>query len=203
MTHSPQWVYDHFGRPAWASAGGYCCAFRGFATESKGSVLIHAYDLETGGRIGFVYDRLPSGAQWQVVGVVYDAEHSTNPKHLQQFFPNGAPRTARLATCLDKDFYHLSESEISGGEVSAPAIFAIWNAPHGRLFYGQYLAPPLQTRYDPVSASDVPVLPRSLDELPMTEFGYFESVGKVMDLHIDTDEDFSITTINKTCVRGG
>ena len=46
MTHSPQWVYDHFGRPAWASAGGYCCAFRGFATESKGSVLIHAYDLE-------------------------------------------------------------------------------------------------------------------------------------------------------------
>jgi hypothetical protein len=192
---TPQWVYDHYGRPNAVFQENLCCAFHGYSFD----VLIHSYDVLEGGVVAFIYARPVNSNTWTVVGLTYDSWTSTQDKALTDFFKNGAPRSDRIYTCLDKDFYHHSE-----GQLWSPSIYALWNSPGGRTIYAKYtITGDLPRSYDPALGRDVPTIPSHLDNLPLVQMGYFQSMVKVMDLHlIQNDDDFSITSLYKDCKKG-
>jgi hypothetical protein len=167
-------------------------------TESKSGVLVHGYDLVVGGRIAFIYDRLPGSDQWQVVGVAYDALKSTYREKMAAFFPNGAPTNSRLFHCHeDSDWYHTP-----AGSDAVASMYAAWQAGNGRILYAKYAAGALATAYDPVKGRNVAVMPTNFTNNDMVQFGLFESLDKVIDLHFAEDDDFSIVTAYRDCVKG-
>jgi hypothetical protein len=196
---SPEWVHSHFGRPAFVSEE-TCCAFAGYQSMEfpRKSILVHAYDLESGGRLGFLYDRRIGSASWTVVGVVFDALDSPDRKTLAQYFPNRVPRGDRQFTCYDSDYYH--HLDIAGSGLST---YALWTLPGGRAFYAKYLLegkPP--KRYDAISGKDVLVPIADLDSLPVVQWAVLQAPRNVTDLHImPNNDDFSIVRQFKTCFR--
>ncbi len=118
-------------------------------------------------------------------------------KNLASFFPqNSDPRQRRLFTWYEDDFYHPYN-----GKQPSLSTYAAWTAPAGRLVFARYLVAKPPTRYDPVTAKDVPIAIKNLDAHPMVQFGYFQSPQRVEDLHIAVDDDFSIITQYKECIR--
>ena len=198
MGRSPQWVYDHFGRPARVSQED-CCVFQGYKSSQRHGnvVLVQAYDLVVGGRIAFVFDQPINGTRWAVVGFVYDALKSTQYETMSVFFPKGITRTNRVFACLDDDFYHAPE-----GEVKTQSVYGLWNLPQGRMLYVKYVVTgALQTRYDAVTGRDVPMIPSMNDAPNMVQLGYFYAPRAVMDMHFAQDDDFSIISRYKDCTK--
>lgn len=199
MGHSPQWVYQHYGRPARVRRSS-CCAFQGYRSSDYPNtidVLLHAYDLESGGRVAYIYDQPLHSDSWQVVGIAYDALSSTEYQRLRSFFPSGAPRGQRIFGCYEDDFFHHPEDQIS-----ERALFLLWNAGPGREIYARYLTGAhIPTRYDPVTGRGLPTLVRNPDNYPLVQFAYFRAPAHIMDMHMAVDDDFSITSLNKDCVK--
>ena len=193
-----QGVQARFGRPS-EVAQEWCCHFLGYQTANRPTppVVVQAYDVTTGGRMAFVYDRANNSSQWVVVGIVYDVLAGTDYKTIAQFFPHGAPRNKRLITCYEDDFSHTPD-----GGPSQLSTFAIWSAGSGRTFYAKYLTRGHGPRnYDALSGQDVLGPISELDTLTLVQWGYFQSVSGVMDMHYGQNTDFSIVTAYKKCFR--
>lgn len=198
MGRNPLWVYQHYGRPVLVQQES-CCVFQGYKSngDSRSDVLIHAYDLVAGGRLAFIYDQPANGNEWLVVGVAYDALDSTEEQRLTTFFPHGAPRDRRLFACAEADFYHHAD-----GAITAPSLYALWNAGSGHRLYARYLTDGnLPKHYDPVGGRDVAGLPPNLDQYRLVQFAYFDAPARVMDMHMATDDDFSITNLYRNCLK--
>jgi hypothetical protein len=199
MGHTPLWVYQHFGRPVFSTTEGSCCVFSGYSSYSNhGAVLVHAYNLTVGGRLAFLYDRLPGSEQWVVVGVVYDALQSDDHQSLAAFFPGGTPIEKRLFRCYeDQDWYHTP----AGAPHAVSALYAAWHTTSDTILYAKYIAGELPTVYDPVAGHDILKMPNDFSNRTLVQFGLFEPLNKVMDLHFAEDDDFSIVTSYVPCVK--
>lgn len=199
LGHTPQWVYEKFGRPVLVHRSG-CCSFQGFSSNERPShtVLVHAYDLVAGGRIAFIYDRLANGSTWKVVGIVYDALSSPQRQTMAKFFPLSVKTYARRFTCYENDPYH----QVGEDAISQQSVYAVWSAPYGREIYAKYDKDgKLPEKYDPVSGKNMLVIPHHHRGFPLVQWGYFQSLLNIVDLHFATDDDFSIVTRYKHCIR--
>lgn len=197
--HTPLWVYQHFGRPVLSQTESLCCVFSGFSSYAKNSpVLVHAYNLAIGGRIAFLYDRLPGSDQWVVVGVVYDALKAAERESLATFFPDGPPIQKRLFRCYENhDWFHTPY----GAQQAVGALYAAWTTTSHNILYAKYIAGQLPTVYDPVAGRDVLNFPTDFSGREMVQFGLFQPYDTIMDLHFAEDDDFSIVTSYVPCAK--
>jgi hypothetical protein len=195
MGHDPRWVYGQYGRPSAVTRLRRCCSFAGFTNVST---LVDSYDLQGGGRIGFVYAQpLDTPESWTVVGVVYDSLAGPDDATIRELMGGHELRGAREFQCYDDDFVH---NEPSPGKPSLSA-YAVWRADHGRIVFAKFTINSPPKDYDPVIGKDILAPLATMDDFPMVQFGYFQSPREVMDLHIAPNDDVSIVTAHKQCFK--
>lgn len=189
---TPQWVYDHFGKPEAVFQNTLCCEFQGYSNRTT---LIHSYGLDGGGQLAFLYAMPVNGSDWEVVGVAYDSLMSGQYQQVSDFVKNGDPRVTRIATCIGSNFSHHSYG------TSPIAVDAVWKTSNGDTVYAKYLpTEPLARKYDPVSGKDIPQIPTDFDGDHLVQLGYFRSPLQIIDLHVvSANDDFSITRWGKAC----
>jgi hypothetical protein len=178
---------------------GDCCSFYGY----KVGTLTQSYELREGGVLGFVYAQPIGSSDWVDVGVVYDALQSVQRQTITSIFQNGDLREKRVFTCYDKDFFHYIEGmPLTDGWPYVLAAFGDWLATDGRSVYIKYLVGKPPMKYDAISGQSViaAISTKDLDQLPVVQFGYFQSPRHIMDLHLTPNsDDFSIATAYKKC----
>jgi hypothetical protein len=195
---TPERIFSRYGRPAHVEVRQFCCRIG----EDGGPVLTQAYDVDGGGRFGFLYQRpLSPGsvnsdeATWPVAGFAYDNLHAVRYLTIRDFFPTHDPRRSRLWTCVIGDAYHVIPGDsYEGNTVMAPTVLAAWSTTSGGMVVARYHLDRSVATYDPVTAQYGMKPPADLDSMRLLQIGYFPAPARIGDLSLAVDTDFSTLT---------
>ena len=196
LMRTPQQVYGVLGRPVRVDRNSLCCSVGRY----NSTAIVHAYDVDGGGVVAFMYQHDKIDLTYRAVGIVFD-NLTTNVFHqLADFFPQGAPAKPHQA-CLAKDFYHALDGERFQGVAATLAETTTGWTNSGAVFFTRFRTDGRVARsYDAVRGETVSRPLRNTSGLKLLQWGYCVAQGHIMDLHYGNNTDFSLEPSLSSCV---
>ncbi len=188
-------LFKSLGRPVMAATSGDCCNF----DDYRGTYLYHVYELENGGRIGFLFAQ-----PWHIIGVVFDNLNSAHYYSLNAFFPSSDPRKERLTTCVEKSPMHVEPGESTDDYDRISEVVGKWTSPQERQVVVRYRLDDQGFKaHDLFSSSQAIAAPSDLSRLKMVAWGYFASDVSIGDLHLARGAIYSTQVDDSACTHLG